>query len=386
MQIPDYFKFYNKTRIISGKKALENIPFELKNMDSVKPIVITDKNCAESGLVKILQKAFGDSNLTIGAIFDDVTYPSIKKVKDAAFLFRERGCDSIIALGGENVASVAKAVNIIVSSKKDDIEFLKELKDLHLKPLFFVATSNISGLESSSKALIDNRAFEYQELMPDIAFIDPRMLKKNKDKKGLFANAIKAMVIAIEACSEDSANPMNDSFAFSSIQLIFENLTKAAKTFSCSKSRLGLAGGIAISGIVYSNANTGLCSALSEELSKITGFSSNIIFSILLPHVLEYKLKNTKSGIRDEILLPLAGLEKYSMTADKSEEGVSLIKNLIYNSPLPKSLKELNIPLYKIEDVADSLDKQFAKQYGKDAYKNILFSAYEGKELEGGKA
>ncbi len=73
MQIPDYFKFYNKTRIISGKKALENIPYELKSMDAVKPLIVTDKKSVRKGLVKLLVSAYGDSGLVIGAAFDGVS-------------------------------------------------------------------------------------------------------------------------------------------------------------------------------------------------------------------------------------------------------------------------------------------------------------------------
>ncbi|HPX92079.1 MAG TPA: iron-containing alcohol dehydrogenase, partial [Spirochaetota bacterium] len=75
MHIPELFSFYNKTRIISGKKAIENIPFELGNMNACKPIVITDKTSVKNGLIQTLLKAFADSKITIGAVYDDVTYP-----------------------------------------------------------------------------------------------------------------------------------------------------------------------------------------------------------------------------------------------------------------------------------------------------------------------
>ena len=52
MHIPDYFEFYNKTKISSGKMALENIPFELGGMNAVKPLVNTNKKSTKNGIVK----------------------------------------------------------------------------------------------------------------------------------------------------------------------------------------------------------------------------------------------------------------------------------------------------------------------------------------------
>jgi alcohol dehydrogenase len=56
MQIPDYFKFFNRTRIVSGRKALENIPYELQSMDAVKPLIVTDRKSVDEGFVKTLVK------------------------------------------------------------------------------------------------------------------------------------------------------------------------------------------------------------------------------------------------------------------------------------------------------------------------------------------
>ena len=43
VMLPEYYEFYNPVKILAGKKALENIPFELNLVSAQKPIVITDK-------------------------------------------------------------------------------------------------------------------------------------------------------------------------------------------------------------------------------------------------------------------------------------------------------------------------------------------------------
>ncbi len=383
MQIPDYFKFFNKTRIISGRKALENIPYELKSMDAVKPLVVTDSRSVKDGAAKTLIKAYGDSGLIIGAVYDGITdYPSAQIVKDAAVLFRARGCDSIIAIGSEASASAAKGINLLVSNIADDLLKIDSLPDImNLRPFIFIPTSYSTGRETSAECVIDGRIYKSSELMPDIALIDSRMIKKRGNSE-VVITALRAMAEAIEACTEEEANPINDSFAFASIQLISENLPGAIKGICPCKARLGLANGIAISGIVSSNAPEGLCSALSGELAKLTGGCKGVLSSILLPYILDYKLENTKSGVRGELLLPLAGIDRYCAAPERerSRMGVDYLIKMIagMKKHIPGSLYELRIPPYILKNAAEAIDARFAKQYGKGAVLKILEAAYEG--------
>ena len=40
--LPDYYEFLNSVKIISGVRALENIPFELENLNAKRPIILTN--------------------------------------------------------------------------------------------------------------------------------------------------------------------------------------------------------------------------------------------------------------------------------------------------------------------------------------------------------
>lgn len=388
MHIPELFSFYNKTRITSGKKAIENIPFELGNMDACKPIIITDKQSAQAGFVKTLIKAFGDSGLTIGAIYDNVSYSTIGTIKEIAELFIARGCDSIIALGGESVAYTAKGVNSLICSDMEDLANFDKIKEqLHLKPMFFIASSFSSGKETSANAIIDGRILKSSEFMPDIAFIDPRMLKSPNKETTLFAG-IRAIGTSIEACSQLNCNPMIDSFAFSAIQLIAENLFKASKTITCSKSRVGLANGLAISGIVASNAEEGFCSYISRSLSMSTGFSFDLLYCTIFPHFIEFKLKETKSSIREELLLPIAGIDTYCSTdiKERADKAVELLLDMISESKVvPPNLNSLKIPQYKVEASLLDAEKIYGNQFSKNGCQKIVQSAFNSEIIKGGK-
>ena len=123
MQIPDNYEFLIYPKIVSGQCALENLPSELDGNNAQKPLVITSQAVVRNGLTKILVKAFYDSAVVIGAIYDPVLdYAGISQAQQAARLFIERGCDAIIALGGGPVVALAKAVNVLVSERQGTLQ------------------------------------------------------------------------------------------------------------------------------------------------------------------------------------------------------------------------------------------------------------------------
>jgi len=70
--LPSYYEFFNPVKISSGRKALDNLPYELHQLNVQRPLVISDKGVSEAGLTKIVIGAFAASGITLGGIYDDV--------------------------------------------------------------------------------------------------------------------------------------------------------------------------------------------------------------------------------------------------------------------------------------------------------------------------
>ena len=120
--LPKYYEFFSPVKIISGHKALENLPYELDQMGAHKPILITDQGVTKAGLVQKVVDTFADSEAVIGAIFDQVPQDSSSKVvNEIAGIYRQAGCDSIVAVGGGSVIDTAKGVNIVITERTDDL-------------------------------------------------------------------------------------------------------------------------------------------------------------------------------------------------------------------------------------------------------------------------
>lgn len=180
MYIPDYYEFCCKVNIVGGAGSLEQIPALLAT--ATRPMILTDK-VAAAGLVDIVTTAIGD-RLTIAALEDDVPPDSdVRVVNRLAGVYREKGCNAIIAVGGGSVLDTAKGVNILVSENADDLMAFTGAGALKrpLRPLIAVPTTAGTGSEVTLVAVIADHdkgrkmLFTSDFLLPDAAVIDPRM-------------------------------------------------------------------------------------------------------------------------------------------------------------------------------------------------------------------
>ena len=122
MNMPDLFSFQSPVKIESGRRALENIPIELARSESRKPLVLCGSQRDETA--EQFAAAFGDSGAPIVLYEGIPADPDFMTLRELWGLYRDRGCDAIIALGGGTTADAAKALNIAVSGRPEDLEAL----------------------------------------------------------------------------------------------------------------------------------------------------------------------------------------------------------------------------------------------------------------------
>jgi alcohol dehydrogenase len=388
------FRFYNPVKLISGDKALDSLSYELNQLQSRRPLIITDQGVLIAGLIELVKKTLEGSDQITISVYDRVPPDSSPVVvNEAAGVFRENECDSIIAVGGGSVIDTGKAVNIVVSEGVDDIMQLEGSKlRKPMKPFVAVPTTAGTGSEVTYAAMIRDShqnvkvLFASYQLFPDVAILDPRMTR-SLPPLVTAATAMDAMSHAMEAYISNQKNPFSDAYGFTAIKLIRENLLRVIEDGDDFQGRFYLANAACMAGAAFSNSGVGLVHALGHALGGVCGVPHGVAMNIFLPHGLEYNMSAVKDII-GEMLLPLEGPEVYAQTpkekrAEKTVECIREFEDELYKlTKLPRTLKEAGVKKDSLEEVAQKAIKDAAIHFNPvkvtyDDALGILEKAYQ---------
>lgn len=396
MSHQSFYEFYCPVKLVVGPQALEHIPFELGVRNADKPMIITDKGVLGAGLVKHVMGVFeGDKDNIV--VFDDVPPDSsLDTVRNAAKMYRDNGCNAIIAVGGGSVIDTSKGVNILVSLGGDDLmqysgaHVLKE----PLKPFFVIPTTAGTGSEATLVSVISDddgikQSFVSSFLLPDVAVLDPRMTLTLPPHITAMTG-MDAMTHAVEAYTCMGANPISDAYAMTAISKVSKNLPKVMDNPKDKDARLQLAEASTMAGIAFSNSMVGLVHSLGHALGGVCHLPHGLCMNLLMPYVLEYN-KDVNGERIGELLRPLLNNDEAYANVPSAERTMEAIKyiramrdDLYEQCQLPRTLQETGkVEQSQLEAIADVAINDGSiiynpKEADKTDLMNILNRAWAG--------
>lgn len=389
-----YFEFHNKSKLLSGKNALDHISFELDNMMCKNPMLITDKMLVKFGHLKLVEDSLDEGGIQIGYIYDDVPADSSVKVcNEIAKLYKQYNCDSIIALGGGSVLDTSKGVNLVISSGADDLLEVMGLGIIknNTIPLVMIPTTAGTGSEATLVAVIADKEKEVKmeflsyNIVSDVAILDPRMTTTLPPKLTA-ATGLDALVHAIEAYTSKQKNPVSDAFAITAIRYIRQNLFIAIKDGKDEDARIGMSNASYMAGVAFSNSMVGMVHAIGHALGGVSHVPHGFAMTILLPWCMEYNYD--KAGDLYGELLPYLIDIKELVEIPASKWGrhcIKIIKDMINElnnlSGIPTRLRDCNVNKEDFEKIANTAINDGAilvniKEINKEMVMDILKKAY----------
>ncbi len=383
MQFADSYEFFNYPKIVSGQCALENIASELDSFDSQKPLVITAKSITQRGLAKQFAKAFYDSTIVLGAIYDEVRhYVGIGLAREAAMLFKERGCDAIIALGNGPVVDLAKAVNVLLSEKADNLQPYYNGAAIRgpLKPLIVVPDCRFNGTETDGIMVVDNRTIVSDLLCPDTVVLDERITVGCCPECIAESGAI-ALAHAFTALTDEFCSPMTAAMARPALSLLTNHLDLALKRPGNRKSCLCLANAALMSCAAYANTRPGLVQSLAGELSLRTDIAKAKLMVAILSATIT-AMQKAKAPVTSELCLAVAGMEEFSkMPANlRADAGLEMTQKVIgrLSGVMPTSLTAHQIQRHLLEQTAQTVARESQNRFSFDECNSVLQLAWDG--------
>ena len=336
MYNPGYYEFFCPVKTVAGHDALEEIPALLEGLGASKPMIIADKGVVAAGLVSIVEEAMALGMPAI-CVEDDVPVDSdVGTVHRIADVYRKKGCDALVAVGGGSVMDTAKGVNIVVSEEAENLLDFSGAGVLKrpLKPLVAVPTTAGTGSEVTLVAVIADPSanrkllFTSHFLLPNVDVLDSRMTLTLPSHLTA-ATGMDALTHAVEAYTCLSKNPVSDGFALEAISMICRHILSVVERPDDKEGRLALATAATYAGMAFSNSMVGMVHTLGHSVGSACHVGHGTCMAILLPYGLEYNM-HKNGAFTGELLHAIGGEALYAATAPekRAEKTISCIRAL----------------------------------------------------------
>lgn len=227
--------------ILMGEGVAKTMGRKIKELKVTKVFLVTDPFMLKSGRAAEVQTILEKSGLETEIFAEVEPDPPIELIERAGALYKEKGCNGILGLGGGSSLDTAKTLGLRVTHPGD----MREYEGLvggggKIKPIFppiiCVPTTSGTGSEVNPCAVLTDRARDLKFILmsnhfiPKLAVIDPLFTKTMPPNL-----TIESGIDALSHCIEGSVSlatpyhPYFESKALFGVKLIGRSLITAYK-------------------------------------------------------------------------------------------------------------------------------------------------------------
>jgi choline dehydrogenase len=349
------------TRMVHGPGAISRLGELIVDLGIRRPMLVTDSGVVDAGLADEAVRRLEDA-----VVFDGVRpNPDVALVDAAADVYREHGCDGLVALGGGSSLDTAKGVGVVIAHGGSilDYEYGGTPITRRIPPLIAVPTTSGTGSEVTLWAVITDldRKIKFNVggtalIGAHIAVIDPE-LTLALPPAITAATGMDALSHGIECFTCDYHQPFNDAVALLAIELAGRWLRAAYKDGSNLEARTHMAHAATLGGMAYGTESAGAAHAMSQSAGGVHDCPHGALTARVLGPVLEYNapasperhariaeaLGVDSTGL-DPLEAALAGVEElYRLTEDVdiptmtelgfAEEEIPMLARIAFEDP-----------------------------------------------------
>ena len=361
---------------LEGAGAVKKLPALIKEKGFSKVLVVTDKVLMDLGLPKGMLEAMDSAGIEY-VVYDGVQpNPTDRNVNEGLKLFRENGCQAMVAFGGGSPMDCCKGIGAMAVKKGKTVEQLQGLfKILHKIPtIFAVPTTAGTGSETTVAAVITNEKTHHKasmndtSLMPKYAVLDPE-LTVGLPPKVTSTTGMDALCHAVECYTNNTYNSkLEKKLSEDAVKLIYDNLYEAYTDGSNIEARQNMQKAAFYAGRAFTRGCVGYVHAIGHTLGGLYGTPHGLAMSVILPHV----MRQFGSAAHERLarLAEVCGMTGAN-DAEKAEKFISWIEEMKVKMNIPAGLdvikdedvpqiiewamKEAN-PLYPVPAIWDKAD------------------------------
>ena len=272
----------------------QDIVYTLQDHKIASVLLVTDKSIRGLGLTQELEGAIKENKIAITVFDKTVPNPTTENVDEALKLYKENGCQAIIAFGGGSAMDCAKATGARVARPKKTLGQMKGVLKVG-KPiplLIAVPTTAGTGSETTLAAVITDSETRHKyaindfPLIPKYAALIPE-LTLGLPPKLTATTGMDALTHAIEAYIGRSTTKETRKRALQATKAIFENIEIAYRDGKNLKARRNMLNASYSAGLAFTISYVGYVHAIAHSFGGKYNIPHGLANAIILPYVLK---------------------------------------------------------------------------------------------------
>ncbi len=290
------FIFGADARLLAGRYA--------RRLGGQRILLISDPGVQAAGWTEDVGSGLEQEGLAVTRFLGVSPNPRDTEVMEGAALFREAGCNLIVAVGGGSVMDCAKGVGIVAANGGSILAFEGvDQVPAPMAPLICIPTTGGTSADVSQFAIITDTqervkiAIISKAVVPDVALIDPRTLL-TMDAYLTACTGMDAMVHAIEAFVSNAHSPITDLHALEAIRLVSTHLRASTAAPADLELRTQIMLASLQAGLAFSNASLGSVHAMAHSLGGYMDLAHGECNALLLPHVMDFNFNTAPERYR----------------------------------------------------------------------------------------
>lgn len=351
------------TRVVFGAGALQRLPTQVTRLGMKHPLVVTDAGVVKAGLLERIAAVLQKADVRFD-VFDGVSpNPTDRDVFAGLEVYRAKGCDGVIALGGGSPLDAGKLIQLMTThepplSRYDDAKGGDAYVRDNLPPLIAIPTTAGTGSEVGRSGVVmlpdtgRKTVIFSPHLLPRAAICDPE-LTYGLPKGATAATGMDAFTHCIEAYIANGFHPLADALAIDGIARVARSLPIAFSnpTHLAARSDMMVA---AMEGAMAFQKGLGACHALAHALTPISGLHHGLANAIVLPAVLEFN----RASVTSRLARVAKAMGDTSLSREEVLAGNTIARVRALNAELgiPARLSEAGV---KEEDLGKIAAKAF---------------------------
>ena len=290
-------------QIISGSGALNMAEEVLKGLGK-KALIVTDKVMIQLGNCAKVEAALKNQGVEYAIYSEIVGEPTDTMIENGLKLYKEEGCDFLVALGGGSPMDSMKAIGSLVIHGGCMSDYMGKVIDVEMPPMVAIPTTAGTGSEATQFTIITDTKknikmlLKGKVLMPSLAIIDPQFTM-TAPPKITAATGLDALCHAVEAYTSRKAQTLSDTFAMSAVKRIFKYLPAAFKDGSNEEARVQMSVAALEAGIAFNNASVTIIHGMSRPIGALFHVAHGLSNAMLLKECLTFALEGAYDRFAD---------------------------------------------------------------------------------------